>query len=94
MKEMFRTSLAFARSSDDELNGFAQNVIDSLTGNAGFPAPLIPLADLTTALTAFREALATAFERRTGGDRAAERRARCTGHVAAAGSRLRAGRGG
>lgn len=57
-----KVSLAFAQTSDADLSAFTQNVIDSLTGNAGFPTPAVPLADLTAALAAFNDALVAAAQ--------------------------------
>jgi hypothetical protein len=58
----YRTSLGFARLSDAELDNFTENIIDSLTGNAGFPQPLVPLPALTAGLTAFRSAMSAAAQ--------------------------------
>jgi hypothetical protein len=57
-----KVSLAFAQMSDADLSAFTQNVIDSLTGNASFPTPAVSEANLTTALTAFDDALAAAAQ--------------------------------
>lgn len=57
-----RASLAFAQSSDADLSAFTQNIIDSLTGNASFPTPVVSVADLTTALATFNDALAAAAQ--------------------------------
>lgn len=59
---MVRVSLAFAQFRDVKLSIFTHSIIDSLTGNASFPAPVVPLATLTAALTAFTDALAAAAQ--------------------------------
>jgi hypothetical protein len=58
----YRVSLSFARLPDSELDAFVENIITSLTGNASFPTPAVSLADLTTALTAFTDAMAAATQ--------------------------------
>src|SRR5271169_5863733 len=57
-----RVSLAFAQSPDADLAAFAENIIESLTGNAAYPAPVVSVANLTTSLTAFNNALAAAAQ--------------------------------
>jgi hypothetical protein len=58
----YRVSLSFTGLSDSDLDEFASNVIVSLTGNAAFPTPLIPLATLGTAQKAFHDALVAAAQ--------------------------------
>ena len=55
-----KTSLAFARLSDTELDNFAQGVHDGLTGNAAFPSPPVTLADLQTGISDFTAKIAAA----------------------------------
>src|SRR5581483_186157 len=57
-----RVSLAFAQLPDAELAAFAENIIDSLTGNPTYPTPAVSIANLTTVLTAFTDALAAAAQ--------------------------------
>jgi hypothetical protein len=57
-----RVSLAFAQSSDADLSAFTQNIIDSLTGNASFPTPVVSVANLTTSLATFNNSLAAAAQ--------------------------------
>ncbi|MEP6663429.1 MAG: fibronectin type III domain-containing protein [Verrucomicrobiota bacterium] len=56
----YRTSLAFARLPDAPLNTFGENVITRLTGNPGFTTPLVSMAVLTGAQTAFASAIVAA----------------------------------
>src|SRR5271170_183362 len=56
----YRVSLSFTGLSDADLDEFASNIIVSLTGNAAFPTPLVPLATLTTAQSDFHDALVAA----------------------------------
>lgn len=58
----YRTSLGFARLSDAPLNSFAENVIAKMTDNPGFTTPLISMATLTSAQTAFANAIAAAAQ--------------------------------
>jgi hypothetical protein len=44
--------------SDAKLDDFTQNIIASLTGNASFPTPTVPPADLSSALSTFTATLA------------------------------------
>ena len=44
-----KVSLGFAKLSDMELDNFAQSIIDSITGNATYPAPPVTVANLQTA---------------------------------------------
>jgi hypothetical protein len=57
-----KVSLAFAQSPDADLAAFAENIIESLTGNAAYPTPAVSVANLTTALTTFNNALAAAAQ--------------------------------
>jgi hypothetical protein len=57
----YKTSLAFASLNPEGLSAFAQNVIDGMTGNPAFPTPLVPIADLQTALTTFNAKLAASL---------------------------------
>ena len=54
----YHVSLAFAKLPDTELDQFATDIIDGLTGNAAFPTPTPSLASLGTATTNFTTALA------------------------------------
>ena len=56
----YRVSLQFTHLSDADLDEFASNVIISLTGNASFPTPSVPLIALTAGQTAFHTALIAA----------------------------------
>jgi len=58
----YRVALDFARLPDTQLDEFTSNIVACLTGNAGFPAPAVPLADLTAAQTAFEDALTAAAQ--------------------------------
>jgi hypothetical protein len=51
-------SLSFAQLPDAALDEFTGKVIAGLTDNAAFPTPVVALADLTTAKTAFEDAMA------------------------------------
>jgi hypothetical protein len=56
----YRTSLAFARLADSPLNTFSENVITKMTNNPGFTTPLVSMAALTSAQTAFADAIVNA----------------------------------
>ena len=58
----YRVSLSFIGLSDSDLDEFAANRVVSLTGNAAFPTPLVPLAALGTAQVAFHDALLAAAQ--------------------------------
>ena len=58
----YRVALDFARLPDTQLDEFTSNIVACLTGNAGFPAPSVPLADITAAQTAFEDALTAAAQ--------------------------------
>lgn len=58
----YRVSLSFTGLSDSDLDEFASNIVVSLTGNAAFPAPLVPLATLGAAQSAFHDALLAAAQ--------------------------------
>lgn len=62
MTTNIRVSLAFAKLSDADLAAFAQNNIDSLTGNASYPNPAVSVPDLTAGLKKFTDALAAAAQ--------------------------------
>lgn len=55
-----KTSLAFARLSDAELDTFAHGVAAALTGNAAFPTPPVALANLQTTIDDFTAKAAAA----------------------------------
>ncbi len=55
-----KVSLGFTRIPDADLVTFTKNVIAKLTDNASFPKPGVSLADLTTALNTFADAMAKA----------------------------------
>jgi Fibronectin type III domain len=61
-RQSHRVSIRFSRLSDSALNTFTSNVITSLTGNAAFPAPLVPLSELISLQQAFNSALIAARE--------------------------------
>jgi hypothetical protein len=54
--------MSFAALSDSDLDEFAANIVVSLTGNAAYPAPLVPLATLGAAQSAFHDALLAAAQ--------------------------------
>jgi hypothetical protein len=56
-----RVSLDFATYSDAELDELANNVVVSLTGNATFPAPPVPLPDLSALIATFHAAVLMAL---------------------------------
>jgi len=58
----YRVSLSFTGLSDSDLDEFAGNIVVSLTGNAAFPTPLVPLATLGAAQAAFHDALLAAAQ--------------------------------
>ncbi|HEY2329637.1 MAG TPA: fibronectin type III domain-containing protein [Verrucomicrobiae bacterium] len=58
----YRVSLSFTGLSDSDLDEFASNIVVSLTGNAAFPTPLVPLATLGAAQAAFHNALLAAAQ--------------------------------
>ena len=72
-----KTSLAFARLSDSELDNFANGVISAMTGNPAFPSPPLPMMQLHTAVEDFVAKMAVA---QTGGlaDTAAKNNSRQT----------------
>ena len=45
----YRVLLSFVSWSDSDLDEFAGNIVVSLTGNAAFPTPLVPLTALGAA---------------------------------------------
>lgn len=49
----YKISLAFAKLPDDELCGFAVNVITQMTDNPAFVNPRVPLTELTAAKDTF-----------------------------------------
>lgn len=73
----YRVSLGFARLPDQELDNFAQTVIDSMTSNAAYPTPPVTMAALATAKDDFQNKMAAA---KTGGaaDTAAKNASRQT----------------
>lgn len=54
---VIRVITSFAEMRDDELATRANNVIEKMTGNPNFTTPAPALADVTTALAEFRQAL-------------------------------------
>ena len=58
----YRVSLSFTNLPDSRVDEFAANIVVSLTGNAAFPTPLVPLAALGAAQTAFHDALLAAAQ--------------------------------
>jgi hypothetical protein len=54
--------LEFVSFSDSELAQFAGNVVRSLTKNASFPNPPVVLADLSTMVDAFHDAVQAAMQ--------------------------------
>jgi hypothetical protein len=56
-----RVSLDFASYSDADLDEFAHNVANSLTGNASFPTPPVTSANLKTLVTEFHDAVQAAL---------------------------------
>jgi hypothetical protein len=57
MMSIQHVSLSFAQLPDSALDEFTGRVIAGLTGNAAYPTPTVSLADLTTAQTAFTDAM-------------------------------------
>jgi Fibronectin type III domain len=49
----YRVALTFVANTDSGLGTFAADVIDSMTDNAAFPTPAIPLATLQATLDAY-----------------------------------------
>ncbi|MGA3143328.1 MAG: fibronectin type III domain-containing protein [Verrucomicrobiota bacterium] len=58
----YRVSLSFTGLSDSDLDEFASNIVVSLTGNAAFPTPLVPLKTLDAAQSAFHDAMLAAVQ--------------------------------
>ena len=58
----YRVSLSFTGLSDSDLDEFASNIVVSLTGNTAFPTPLVPLAALNAAQSAFHDAVLAAAQ--------------------------------
>lgn len=56
-----KVSLGFAKLSDGELDTFAQGVIDSMTGNAGYPSPPVTMAVLQAARDDFTSKVGAAL---------------------------------
>lgn len=52
--------VGFARLRDDELDTRAQSIVEKMTGNASYPNPVPALADVTAAMTAYKQALVQA----------------------------------
>jgi hypothetical protein len=59
---IYHVSLGFAQLPDADLDAFTENVIASMTGNPAFPTPIVPMADLETAGTNFKDALAATVQ--------------------------------
>lgn len=57
MKTSVRVALNISKVKDEELDLKVQTIIQNMTGNANFPAPLPELDALTLALTAYQAAL-------------------------------------
>lgn len=55
---ILHVSLSFTQLPDPALSEFTSGIIGGLTGNAAFPTPEVPLADLTAAKKALDDALA------------------------------------
>jgi hypothetical protein len=72
-----KVSLGFAKLPDQQLDNFAQSIVDSMTGNASYPAPPVTMADLQAAKDDFTNKLSIA---QTGGqaDTAAKNNSRQT----------------
>jgi len=58
-----KVSVSFGKSSDVELDNFAQAVIDSMTSNATYPTPPVTMANLQTAKDDFTTKIAAAQAR-------------------------------
>jgi hypothetical protein len=58
----YRVSYSFTSLPDTELDDFAANVVLKMTGNAAFPAPPVPPANLGTVRTAFHNAVLAAAQ--------------------------------
>jgi hypothetical protein len=58
----YRVNLGFAEYPDASLDEFTSNIITSLTGNAGFPTPPVPLTAVTALQTAFEDAMTAAAQ--------------------------------
>ena len=72
-----KVSLSFAKLPDQELDNFAQSIVDSMTGNAAYPSPPVTMADLKATVNDFTNKLSVA---QTGGqaDTAAKSNSRQT----------------
>ena len=57
-----RVLLSFTRKLDTDLIAFVRNVVTLTTGNAQYPAPKPTLAEVTTSVDAFEEAVHTALD--------------------------------
>ena len=58
----YRVSLSFTGLSDADLDEFAGNIVVSLTSNTAFPTPLVSLAALGAAQSAFHDAVLAAAQ--------------------------------
>ncbi|HTD68505.1 MAG TPA: fibronectin type III domain-containing protein [Candidatus Limnocylindria bacterium] len=58
----YRTSLAFARLRDAQLNSFTENVVLKMTGNPAFPTPVVSLTALESARSTFANAISAAMQ--------------------------------
>jgi hypothetical protein len=52
----YRVSMRFSRLPDSSLNLFASSTVVGMTGNPAFPAPLIPLSEVSSLQTIFGNA--------------------------------------
>jgi len=57
---IYHVSVGFAQGGDGDVETRADTVFKKMTGNVNFPDPDVPLADLNTALLAFRKGRADA----------------------------------
>jgi len=55
---MNRLNSGFSQLRDEEFDNKAEAIVAALTGNANFPVTAPPLATITTAITAYKAALA------------------------------------
>jgi hypothetical protein len=60
--ENYRISLRFTRLPDSDLVSFSRTIITKMTDNPAFPAPFVPLVELTALNKAFSDALTASDE--------------------------------
>jgi hypothetical protein len=60
LMQNYRVSNRFSRTSDSALNVFTTEVINAMTGNPAYPAPLVPLGEMADLQNTFGEAMTVA----------------------------------